>query len=374
MFTSPFMPLLASVWGRGQRSLSRPQSPTSFSLPWSRWLLAQSLVQHMPILCLTGCQVGRSLFFGYFCTKTRPSQGADRSRAARLYLWASSPLSYLIAFSTNPGELRARRGRCRFGPPAVCCARGTRRHPPGKVPHGVYRHGLNRKLNRDPRRRPNPASHVRYLPTTGHGSSELISTRKWPPFTCSARMERRSRQDRLKLAPTRFAALPPSTFAPLTTSPSKSRAIRGHSSGSSGRTWPTSWSPTRSRPRRSPRPMSRPTRSTPGFWPTSCAAITYRASGCPRLPSRTAEHSLCDARPWSMTVPAFGTAFTQYWPGDSSQLLREISSRAKGSTWLSNVLLDPLDRALVDADLVLLEAPAQQCAAVDALDCARVLR
>jgi transposase len=39
----------------------------------------------------------------------------------------------------------------------------------------------------------------------------------------------------------------------------------------------------------------------------------------------------------------------------------------KGLTWLKHVKLDPLDRALVDADLRLLEALAHECAAVDAL-------
>jgi transposase len=39
----------------------------------------------------------------------------------------------------------------------------------------------------------------------------------------------------------------------------------------------------------------------------------------------------------------------------------------KGLTWLKHVALDPLDRALVDADLRLLEALACECAALDAV-------
>src|SRR5260221_11815663 len=53
-------------------------------------------------------------------TKNRKTPGPATFRAARLYLWASSPPSYLSALPAHPVELRARRGRCR-------CALGPKR-------------------------------------------------------------------------------------------------------------------------------------------------------------------------------------------------------------------------------------------------------
>ncbi len=42
--------------------------------------------------------------------------GVSRLWAGRVFLWASSPLSYLAAPATHPVELRARIGSCRFAP------------------------------------------------------------------------------------------------------------------------------------------------------------------------------------------------------------------------------------------------------------------
>ena len=100
----------------------------------------QRVARFLPMLCLTGFRLDDHVLLSFPLTKTRPSPGADRLRAARLHVWAWSPRSYLSALTTNPVELRARRGRCRFGPPAAfTCSRHTR-PAPGKSPHGVYRH------------------------------------------------------------------------------------------------------------------------------------------------------------------------------------------------------------------------------------------
>ena len=128
-------------------------------LPKSRPTPADAFSNRMP--------VRRSLFPFSSSTKTRPSPGADRLRAARVYLWALSPLSYLSALTTNPVELRARRGRCRFGPPATfTCSQAQGGQPPGKSPHGVYRHELDQN-----------STEKQIQGQTGRGRS---SSRRWP--------------------------------------------------------------------------------------------------------------------------------------------------------------------------------------------------
>jgi hypothetical protein len=82
----------------------------------------------------------RSLFSVFFPNKNKAVPRGRSSRAARLHLWALSPLSYLSARTTNPVELRARRGRCRFGPPAPSTCSKHMGATPGKAFHGVYRH------------------------------------------------------------------------------------------------------------------------------------------------------------------------------------------------------------------------------------------
>ena len=137
--TSPRLSLLPPARGGTRVPCSRPQIPPTFPLPCSPHFFRGRAAPMLPILRVTGCRAGPSLFLrSSSSTKTRPSPGADRLRAARLGMGLSPP-PYLSALTTNPVELRARRGRCRFGPPAVFRAYRTRGPPLGKVPHGVYR-------------------------------------------------------------------------------------------------------------------------------------------------------------------------------------------------------------------------------------------
>ena len=92
--------------------------------------------------------------------------------------------------------------------------------------------------------------------------------------------------------------------------------------------------------------------------PTCCAAITCRASGC-----------LTPAVEDSRAIAARRTALVHERTGIRNRIHSVLARRliaapagdlfsGKGLTWLKHVDLDPLDRALVDADLRLLEALA----------------
>jgi len=85
---------------------------------------ANPVVPVVPMNCPTGSGLDDRCLVCSFFLETRPSPGADRPRAARVYLWALSPPSYLSALTTNPVESRTRRGRCRFGPPAASTCSG----------------------------------------------------------------------------------------------------------------------------------------------------------------------------------------------------------------------------------------------------------
>ena len=140
-WTSVGVAIAPGAWGRDQRPQFPPPNPHPLPSSLLFPLLRKSSVAPADVLFYR-MRVGRSLFLFGYAIRTRPSPGADRSRAARLYVWASSPPSYLSALTTNPVESRTRRGRCRFGPPAARSCSGHTAATPGKVPHGVYRHEL----------------------------------------------------------------------------------------------------------------------------------------------------------------------------------------------------------------------------------------
>ena len=89
---------------------------------------------------------------------------------------------------------------------------------------------------------------------------------------------------------------------------------------------------------------------------SSCAAIICPASGCPHRPSKTTEPSPHAERPWSTSAPRSVTGFTRCWHAGSITAPAGGLFSVKGLAWLKKVELDPLDRALIDADLRLLEA------------------
>ncbi len=73
----------------------------------------------LPMLCLTGCRVRRSRFSVFLL---QPIQGLPQGpimKGRSITLMGLEPAVVSDALTTNPVELRARRGRCRFGPPAT---------------------------------------------------------------------------------------------------------------------------------------------------------------------------------------------------------------------------------------------------------------
>jgi hypothetical protein len=62
-----------------------------------------------------------------------------------------------------------------------------------------------------------------------------------------------------------------------------------------------------------PRPISKRIRSMRSSWLSFCVVITFRASGYPHPPSKTAVPSPLVARLWSISAPRFATGFMRCW-------------------------------------------------------------
>ena len=100
-------------------------------------------------------------------------------------------------------------------------------------------------------------------------------------------------------------------------------------------------------------------------WLNSCAAITCRASGCPRP---TVEDSRALAARRSALVNQRTAIRNRIHAVLARRLVKAPAGGLftdKGLAWLKEVKLDPLDRALIDADLALLDALGQQSLTID---------